>query len=293
MLKPRPSLVIATLLLAAPGASAQLQSGPPTLRFDNPYMLGPTRAAQVIQWTAGDVTVPEFALQVYGTSAAGGAHPTTAFKGSIAGLITCNGGSADCYAGNFVTHLSQGLAPEIGGLALEADLNVQNADYGNARGAPQPPYAAGLYISGSGPHKATCAICVNYAAGGISFNRGLVFWNGTTAANTIEDYTDAPNGAVLFAQGTKRTGIDFSAATLSGAGIAMPNNVPALAQADTSGAQRTLISLNDRDQIVLGDGVHPVVLRTDATAETLDPRMLLKTIQALEERVRRLEAAQR
>lgn len=267
MSNPR-SLLVGALLLAAPTAGAQTLLGPPVsnpplsnppaISFPNPYMMGDTRAAQVIPWTAGQVTLPEFALQVYGTSGIGGGHPTTAFKGSIAGLITCNAGSADCYGGNFVTHLSAGLAPEIGGIALEADLNVQNADYGNAPGAPQPPYAAGLYISGTGPHRATCAICVNYAAGGISFNRGLVFWNGTTAANTIEDYTSAPNGAVLFAQGAKRNGIDFSGATLSGAGILMPHGVSALAQADSTGTMRPLIRLNTDDQVELGDARRPV-----------------------------------
>jgi hypothetical protein len=101
---------------------------------------------------------------------------------------------------------------------------------------------------------------VNYAAGGIAFNRGLVFWNGTTNLNTIEDYTSSPNGAVLYASGSKLNGIDFSASSMAGSGILMPNNIPALVQADTGGKQRLLVMLNDSNRIVLGDGLRPVVV---------------------------------
>jgi hypothetical protein len=244
-------LIVAPSLVAAQGLTAPT---PPSLRLDNPYLMGGTYASQAILWSAGQAALPEFAFQVLGTSALGGGDNKSAFKGSIGGFMTCTAGSGDCYGGNFVTTLSNGLSSAVTGIPVEADLNVANADYGDDRGPPQQPYAAALYISGSGPHRATCAICVNYAAGGISFNRGLVFWNGTTNQSTIEDYTDSPNGAVLHAEGHKRDGIDLSAAAMTGSGLIVPNNVPAVAQRDAGGAVRPLIALNDHDALLLGGG---------------------------------------
>ncbi len=207
----------------------------------------------LVNATAASATVPEVGFQSVITSAVGGGNPTTAFKIAMFAGCKALSGSADCYTFNAVGQLNAGVSSAIEALVIEADLNVYNAHYGDATGSPTQPYATPFYLAAGGDHRASAMMMVNCGVNPTNCaNRGLVFWNGTFRLNTIEDYMTAQS--VLFGAGTySSAAIDFSAATISLAGMRLPNNVPALSwrNAANSGNLSPIV-VNSSDILAFG-----------------------------------------
>ena len=141
--------------------------------------------------------------------------------------IPWEGSGFACGRSNFVVDIQAGVAANVTGIALEANLNVRHVHCGDASATSMAtPYATPFYIATGGDKRATAAImvnCSNAAAGNMPFNRGIVFWGGSIRLNTIEDHCALPNGSVLFATGQKAYGIHLGNCTFTGAAITTPN----------------------------------------------------------------------
>lgn len=243
-------------------------SGAPTFTVPigvNPYFGANSLTSQAIQATAQSATIAETAFQSIINSSVGGGNPAVAFKIAIFGAISSSAGTGDIYGGNFVADLGATVAGSVNALALEADLNVRNAHYGDATGAPTQPYATPFYVAAGGSMRLSAMMMVNTTA---PANRGLVFWSGNATPlrlNTIEDWMTSGSFAMI---GGTYAGavIDMSQATItSNIGMKLPNSKFVSWRNGANSADINVIALNSSNQVVFGSGSTGVAMQGTTT----------------------------
>lgn len=201
----------------------------PVTSLQNPNFGSNSLTSLLVNGAAVSATTPETGIQSIINSAFGSANVDTAFKIAVFGFCGASTGSADCYGANFVTTLQSGLASNVTGIALEADANCNNANYGDTAGIPTLPFCVPFYIAlGPSSMRSTAMMMANVSG---PTNRGLVFFTLNAQQvryNVIEDYSTVSIGGLIKAAGhyPGPAAIDLSAATGAQGALLAPNNVP-------------------------------------------------------------------
>ncbi len=220
----------------------------------NPYVLLPNYTSLLAFSSATKATSPEIGIQSIVTSAVGGGVPAGAFK--IAGFFASTGsaGTADLYGVTGLCDLGASVSSSIQCLAIEGDLNVRNAHYGDTAGSPTHPYTTNLYLASGGDHRATAAMMIAFetATGDAGYNRGIVMFGGKARLNSIEDYLEA--GSSYFMAGSYQYGVNMVNSTIVLGAMYMPNssylvwrngaNTDAIAAITLDGSNNILIATN-------------------------------------------------
>lgn len=197
----------------------------------------PLYAATYHGMTAVSTTNPEVALMISGGSSVGyNAAPYTYYKEALGVFMTCNSGSASCWAANIAVGMGSG-AGNIGAVGIETDLNLANQDYLSIPASATGPFAVAYAANGSGPHTATAGYLVTASVTNL-FNYGYAIFDYASGSNSVvktASYFDNGKAANSFYDtGTHNYGAYFGG-TYSVGGIVVAGSGPGYAFA-TSGA---------------------------------------------------------
>jgi hypothetical protein len=161
-------------------------------------------------------------------------------------------GGSDGYGLNAVVGLRPGVASNVEAIAVEADLSVGNAHYGDAYGPPQQPYATTNYSAFSNTSYRASAMEMYNVTG--PCNKGVVFWSGNGNVfrqSTIEDYMTADSFALV--KGSYRKApIDMSGANHTDYAVKVRNNVVAIGARNSANTGDIAIAkVNSADRVEL------------------------------------------
>lgn len=205
-------------------------------------------------WSSLSVTgigtsTPDIGTQSFVTSATGFANRTTAYKIGIAGGAICTVGSGDCYGANFIAQAASGT----GGVLLTGfEMDMQNTGAA-ATDLGTSTASYGFLAVGSGSFTSTAGFSVTGPQQ--SFRHGFAVFDYPTtgiAGASENGFYDASTSVVAFRAGGTHTTLLAGDTCSCSFGVTLPNNIPAIYQKDSGGTLKSIIKLDNTDNVAIG-----------------------------------------